>query len=144
MNGTFQATAGFQDLDIFQKAVKKGFEMHFECEFSPFRIQTLTRSHPRICVVLDLGMKGEGPVASPFGGERAQACAGRSDGCVASNRGFSSPLSSAVAVQRHSLQMPLVSTINETKSTLSSLTVVYKHRLLTLVPAVNKTVLPSL
>ena len=26
---------------------KNGFEMHFECEFSPFRIQTFTQSHPR-------------------------------------------------------------------------------------------------
>ena len=25
---------------------KTGVEMHFECDFSPFRIQTLTRSHP--------------------------------------------------------------------------------------------------
>ena len=25
---------------------KNGFEMHFECELSPYRIQTLTWSHP--------------------------------------------------------------------------------------------------
>ena len=32
---------------IFQKKkMKKGFKMHFECKFSPFRIQTLTLSHP--------------------------------------------------------------------------------------------------
>ena len=46
MGGTFQATAGFQDSDFFQKTVKNSFEMDFECEFSPFRIQTLTWSNP--------------------------------------------------------------------------------------------------
>ena len=40
MVGTFQATATFQDSDIFQKAMKMGAEIHFECEFSLFRIQT--------------------------------------------------------------------------------------------------------
>ena len=40
MGGTFRATAGFQDLDSFQKAIKNGFDMHFECYFSPFRIET--------------------------------------------------------------------------------------------------------
>ena len=44
MRGTFQATAGFQDSDIFQKAVKS--EMHLQCEISSFRIQTLIWSHP--------------------------------------------------------------------------------------------------
>ena len=45
MGGTFQATARVQGSDIFQKAVKMT-EMHSECEFWAFRIQTLTWSHP--------------------------------------------------------------------------------------------------
>ena len=33
-------------IQISQKATKNGFEMHFECDLSPFRIQTLNWSHP--------------------------------------------------------------------------------------------------
>ena len=38
-------------IQIFQKAVKKkkGFEMDFECDFSPFWIQTITWSEPYSC-----------------------------------------------------------------------------------------------
>ena len=41
MYGTSQATAGFQDSDVFQKAIKICLKSraHFECDFSPFRIQ---------------------------------------------------------------------------------------------------------
>ena len=41
MGGTFQASAGFQDSDISQKAIKMAYS---ECEFATFRIQTLTWS----------------------------------------------------------------------------------------------------
>ena len=46
MDGTFRATVGFQDSDFFSESNKNGVEMHFECDFSLFRIQTLTQSHP--------------------------------------------------------------------------------------------------
>ena len=46
MDGNFQTTARFQNLDILLEANQNVFEMHFECEFSPLRIQTLTWSHP--------------------------------------------------------------------------------------------------
>ena len=46
MGGTFEATVGFQDSDFFSESNKNGVEMHFECDFSLFRIQTLTQSHP--------------------------------------------------------------------------------------------------
>ena len=52
MDETFQETAGFQDSHFFQKAIEINeskhkktvnvVEMHFECDISPFRIQTLT------------------------------------------------------------------------------------------------------
>ena len=51
MGGTFQATASFQDSDFIQKAIKNGVGMHFECHVSPFRIQTLTQSHPYVVLV---------------------------------------------------------------------------------------------
>ena len=35
--------SGFRCLS---ESSKNGFEVHFECEFLPFRIQTLTWSHP--------------------------------------------------------------------------------------------------
>ena len=42
MSGTFQATAELQDSELSEsKKKKKGFEMHFECELSPFMILTL-------------------------------------------------------------------------------------------------------
>ena len=47
MGGTFQVTARFQDSGL-SESNKNGFEMRFKCEFSPFRIQTLTWSHPCI------------------------------------------------------------------------------------------------
>ena len=37
----------FQDSDLFHNT-KNGLEMYFECEFSPFSIQTFTWSHPCI------------------------------------------------------------------------------------------------
>ena len=40
IGGTSQATAGFQDSDIFQKAIKMMFRRIFWFDFSPFRIQT--------------------------------------------------------------------------------------------------------
>ena len=40
MVGSFEATAGFQDSDIFQKAIKMMFRRIFWFDFSPFRIQT--------------------------------------------------------------------------------------------------------
>ena len=47
--GTFQATASFQDSDISGSKKKKknsnGFEMQFEWDFSPLRIQTLAWSY---------------------------------------------------------------------------------------------------
>ena len=43
MGGTFPATARFQDSDL--EGTKDGVQMHFGCDFSPFRIQTLTSSH---------------------------------------------------------------------------------------------------
>ena len=44
--GFWGATAGFQDVDIFQKAIRIGFEVNFECEFllSGFRLQ-LSATH---------------------------------------------------------------------------------------------------
>ena len=38
---TFQATARFQDSDVFQKT-NNGLEMHADLDLSPFRIQALT------------------------------------------------------------------------------------------------------
>ena len=38
-NNDTRVTAGFQDSDIFQRAIKNGVEMHFECDFTPFRIK---------------------------------------------------------------------------------------------------------
>ena len=50
IGGTFQATTAFQESDFSQKA-KAGVEiLQVEYDFSPFRIQTLTCSHP--CLVL--------------------------------------------------------------------------------------------
>lgn len=50
MEGTFPATAGFQDSNISESSKKKkGFEMDFECDFSPFWIQTITWSEPYSC-----------------------------------------------------------------------------------------------
>ena len=37
MGVTLQATAGFQDADIFQRAKKKNVEMHSECDFFTFQ-----------------------------------------------------------------------------------------------------------
>ena len=42
--GTFLAIAGFQDSHFFQKPNDNSIEMHFTCDFAPFRIQTLTLS----------------------------------------------------------------------------------------------------
>ena len=36
-------------IQILSGGNKNGVEMHFECDFAPFRIQTLTQSHPRQC-----------------------------------------------------------------------------------------------
>ena len=47
LGGTFQAIAGFQVSDIFQKVWKMALRYIFECEFSPFRIQTLIWSQPQ-------------------------------------------------------------------------------------------------
>ena len=46
MGRTFQATAGFQDSDIFQRARKTVLSCIFECDFSPSRIHTLALSYP--------------------------------------------------------------------------------------------------
>ena len=51
MGGSFQATSGFQDSRLYicvslSETNKNGSEVHFECEFSLFRIQTLTWLHP--------------------------------------------------------------------------------------------------
>ena len=52
VGGTFQATARFQDSDLFQKAITWCqntlwvWFFTFECDFSPFRIQTLTLPRP--------------------------------------------------------------------------------------------------
>ena len=46
--GRFRLQPDFR-IQISQKAIKYGFEMHFECDFSPFRIQTLTLSRPCRC-----------------------------------------------------------------------------------------------
>ena len=51
MGGTFQAIARFQDSDL-SDSNKNDVEMHFECDISLFRIQTLTQSHPVLCVYL--------------------------------------------------------------------------------------------
>ena len=40
---------GFQDPDFFQKTVKIVCKMHFECNFAPFRIQTLILTHSCMC-----------------------------------------------------------------------------------------------
>ena len=45
MVGTFPATARFQDSDFSQE---DRVETHIECDFAPFRNQTLTQSHPCI------------------------------------------------------------------------------------------------
>ena len=62
MGGTCQATAGFQDSDIFHE---DGVQMYFECDFSPFRIQTLTWFHPcssqRIMVMCTLNLPVDKP-----------------------------------------------------------------------------------
>ena len=47
MGGTFQAPAGFQDSDFFQKKKEENVvEMHFEYDFSPFMIQALNPVPP--------------------------------------------------------------------------------------------------
>ena len=51
MVGTFQATAEFQDPDVFKKKMflksnNNGVKMHFVCDFAPLRIQTLIVSYP--------------------------------------------------------------------------------------------------
>ena len=39
----YSRISGFRYLS---DSIKNGFKIHFECEFSPFRIQILTGSHP--------------------------------------------------------------------------------------------------
>ena len=39
---SYSQISGFQ----FSESSKNSVEMHFECDFSPFRIQTLTQSYP--------------------------------------------------------------------------------------------------
>ena len=46
LDGAFQATGGFQDSDIFRKAINMALRCIFECESTPFGIQTLNWSHP--------------------------------------------------------------------------------------------------
>ena len=46
--GFFQATAGFQELNFFQKVIKMVLRCTLSVIFSPFRIQTVTQSHPCI------------------------------------------------------------------------------------------------
>ena len=46
MGGSFPTIARFQDSDFFQKAIKNSIEMHVECDFSTFRIPTLTLCCP--------------------------------------------------------------------------------------------------
>ena len=43
--GLFSLQPDFRIRDI-SESNKNGFEMHFQCDFSPFRVQTLTWSHP--------------------------------------------------------------------------------------------------
>ena len=45
--GLFKLQLDFR-IQIFQTAIKNGFEMHFGCDLSPFRIQTSTWSYPYI------------------------------------------------------------------------------------------------
>ena len=56
MGGTFQATAGFQDSDVFSESNKNGVEMHFEFDCSHFRIQTLAQSHSWISIKFCVSM----------------------------------------------------------------------------------------
>ena len=53
---TFQATAGFYDSDISESNNKKksGVDMHFECDFSTFRIETLCKTLHHKPVTCDL------------------------------------------------------------------------------------------
>ena len=44
MDGTFLVTARFQDSDILLN--NSDVEMHFACDFSPFRIQTFSMVPP--------------------------------------------------------------------------------------------------
>ena len=48
-SGTVLAIAGFQH--PVSERNKNGAEMHFVCDFSDFRIQTIILSHPCMCVV---------------------------------------------------------------------------------------------
>ena len=48
--GTFSGYGRISGFRYFTESGKNGFETHFECELSPFRIQTLTWSHPCPCV----------------------------------------------------------------------------------------------
>ena len=43
--GLFRLQLDFR-IEVSSKSNKNGVEMPFECDFSPFRIQTLSRSHP--------------------------------------------------------------------------------------------------
>ena len=49
--GTFQASAGFQD-SVVTEVNKHGFEMCFECDFSPFRIHAWTWAHPCLMALM--------------------------------------------------------------------------------------------
>ena len=47
----YSRISGFK-IRFLSEGNKNGFEMHFECERSPFRIQTLAWSHPCILVII--------------------------------------------------------------------------------------------
>ena len=46
MDGTFLATAGFQEPDFFQRVIKNCVEINSESDFSSFRVQSSTLFHP--------------------------------------------------------------------------------------------------
>ena len=48
--GLFRLQPDFRIQISFRKQNTDAVEMHFECDISPFRIQTLTQSHPRSLV----------------------------------------------------------------------------------------------
>lgn len=45
----FSGHSWISGLRLLSESNKNGAEMHLECDFSPFKIQALTQSHPRWC-----------------------------------------------------------------------------------------------
>ena len=73
MGGTFQVTAEYSGLRNLRESNKHGCEMHLECDFSAFRVQTLAWSHPWM-VVLDRKGISTSDTVSDFSERLAKDC----------------------------------------------------------------------